>query len=86
MTFNADEFKVIRYNLISSPRPRSCSAEGVEIKERVVKDLASTAITHDKRVTENKEFDVKYLDFPKAFDKIDHGILLHKLMVVGFRG
>ena len=27
-----------------------------------------------------------YLDFFKAFDKVDHGILLHKLRAVGITG
>ena len=27
-----------------------------------------------------------YLDFLKAFDKVDHGILLHKLRTVGITG
>jgi len=36
-------------------------------------------------VEEGNNFDVIYLDFAKAFDKIDHGILSHKLkhLVIG---
>ena len=30
--------------------------------------------------------DVVYLDFEKAFDKLDHGILLHKLGDLGITG
>ena len=30
--------------------------------------------------------DMVYLDFPKAFDKVDHGILLHKLKALGITG
>ena len=29
--------------------------------------------------------DMVYLDFDKAFDKVDHGILLHKLKDLGIR-
>ena len=30
--------------------------------------------------------DVIYLDFAKAFDKVDHGVLLHKLNSLGIKG
>lgn len=30
--------------------------------------------------------DVIYLDFAKAFDKVDHGVLLHKLRCLGIKG
>ena len=34
----------------------------------------------------NSSVDMAYLDFSKAFDKVDHGILLHKLRAVGITG
>ena len=30
--------------------------------------------------------DMIYLDFSKAFDKVDHGVLLHKLKDLGITG
>ena len=35
---------------------------------------------------QGKNVDVIYLDFAKAFDKVDHGILLHKLRDMGIKG
>lgn len=34
----------------------------------------------------NWDVDVVYLDFAKAFDKVDHGVLLHKLRQMGISG
>ena len=34
----------------------------------------------------NSSFNMVYLDFSKAFDKVDHGIILHKLRAVGITG
>ena len=30
--------------------------------------------------------DMVYLDFTKAFDKVDHGVLLHKIKTLGITG
>ena len=30
--------------------------------------------------------DMVYLDFAKAFDKVDHGVLLHKIKMLGITG
>ena len=30
--------------------------------------------------------DMVYLDFAKAFDKVDHGVLLHKIKTLGITG
>lgn len=37
-------------------------------------------------ISNGKDVDEIYLDFAKAFDKIDHSIILHKLRALGIRG
>ena len=39
-----------------------------------------------KSLQDNKEVDVIYLDYAKAFDKVDHEILLHKLSLIEIEG
>ena len=39
-----------------------------------------------KEISEGKDVDSVYLDFAKAFDKVDHGILLHKSKSHGISG
>ena len=34
----------------------------------------------------NNTVDMVYLDFVKAFDKVDHGVLLHKIKMLGITG
>ena len=34
----------------------------------------------------NNTVDMVYLDFAKAFDKVDHGVLLHKIKTLGITG
>ena len=39
-----------------------------------------------KSVKQGTEFEVVYTDFEKAFDKVDHGVILRKLWQIGVRG
>ena len=39
-----------------------------------------------KALEEGKNVDAIYLDFAKAFDKVDHGLLLHKIKSQGIKG
>ena len=39
-----------------------------------------------KPLEEGENLDTIYLDFSKAFDKCDHGILFHKLKALGIKG
>ena len=54
---------------------RSCLSQLLAHHERIVSALES-----------NTKLDVIYLDFAKAFDKVDHGVLLHKVRALGISG
>ena len=42
--------------------------------------------TINSAISKNEEVDVIYTDFEKAFDKVDHGVLIDKLYSLGIRG
>ena len=54
---------------------RSCLSALLDVFDNIMHMLDS-----------NSSVDMVYLDFSKAFDKVDHGILLHKLRAVGITG
>ena len=56
-------------------RGRSCLSQLIEHQHRILKGLEI-----------NKFVDVIYMDFEKAFDKVDHSILLRKLSKIGIKG
>ena len=56
-------------------RGRSCLSKLLAHYDWVLHSLA-----------EGKNVDVVFLDFAKAFDKVDHGILLHKIKSLGLTG
>ena len=45
-------------------------------------------VLHDieKSLDNSRQVDVLYLDFSKAFDSVDHAILLQKLQLLGING
>ncbi|XP_076051836.1 uncharacterized protein LOC143031623 [Oratosquilla oratoria] len=54
---------------------RSCLSQLLAHHEKILQ-----ALEH------HKNMDVVYLDFSKAFDKVDHSVLLHKAQNLGIRG
>ena len=54
---------------------RSCLSQLLSHHEQIIAALENS-----------KNIDVIYLDFSKAFDKVDHGVLLHKLRNLGVTG
>ena len=54
---------------------RSCLSQLLDQFEKVL-----------RRLEENENVDVIYLDFAKAFDKVDYNVLLDKLMMMGIEG
>ena len=56
---------------------RSCSSALLDVYDNVMHMLNSCSDTI---------VDMVYLDFSKAFDKVDHGILLHKVKELGITG
>ena len=57
------------------PFGRSCLSALLDVFDNIMHMLDS-----------DSSVDMVYLDFSKAFDKVDHGILLHKLRALGITG
>ena len=54
---------------------RSCLSQLMEHQQKILSYLE-----------EGCDVDVVYLDFAKAFDKVDYGVLIHKLKLIGIGG
>ena len=81
--------KVVRKNLVDFMESNNLfnhSQHGF----RGGRSCLSQLLSHFDRITYEMEkgngVDVVYLDFAKAFDKVDHGITIHKLRQLGLRG
>ena len=49
-------------------------------------DVSPSSLPSMDKLQDGDNVDQIYLDFEKAFDKVDHGILLHKLRALGISG
>ena len=73
------------------PIPRNASENEPQAHGfRSGRSCLSQLLEHHNKILEELEksnnIDVMYLDFAKAFDKVDHGILLNKLKKIGING
>lgn len=76
-------------------RPVALTSHIIKVFERVVrnslveyleKNSYMSAGQHDLNCNEHCGVDSIHLDFSKAFDKVDHGVLFHNLNELGVRG
>ena len=56
---------------------RSCLSALLSVYDEIILNLSNSQMSCT---------DMIYLDFAKAFDKVDHGVLLHKLKQLGITG
>ena len=56
---------------------RSCLSALLSVYDELINNLSNCQPSY---------IDMIYLDFAKAFDKVDHGVLLHKLKSMGITG
>ena len=66
---------IIRKQVFSFLDQKGCLSARLDVFDNIMHMLDS-----------NSSVDMVYLDFSKAFDKVDHGILLHKLRAIGITG
>lgn len=82
----AKAFEKVVYNLLL-PQVKpfiSTSQHGFLSKRSTVTNLSILNQTLCTSLDQRHQVDVIYTDFSKAFDKLDHGILLEKLNTLGF--
>ena len=75
LTSYLDSMELFNKNQHGFRAGRSCVSQLLEHQMKILSYLE-----------EGKEVDVVYLDFAKAFDKVDYGVLLQKLKYVGISG
>lgn len=64
----------------------STNQHGFLNNKSTVTNLVALSQTVSKAVNNEEQVDVCYLDFSKAFDKVDHNFLLYKLQALGIAG
>ena len=70
-----EENKILNSTQHGFRKGRSCLTQLLNHMDNILKNLMN-----------NQETDVIYLDYAKAFDKVDHNILIKKLYAYGVRG
>ena len=81
--------KVIRRHLVNyleSNKLMNTSQHGFRAGRSTISQLIEHLECVLNGLEEGKNVDVVYLDFSKAFDKVDHGILLHEMKRLGIGG
>ena len=83
--------RVVRQALVKYLEEHSYMAPG-QHGFRAMRSTLTQLLTHYEEILEDLNsgdqcgVDTIYLDFSKAFDKVDHGVLLHKLRDLGVKG
>ena len=71
------ENNLFNHNQHGFIKDRSCLSALLSVYDGIILNLSNSQMLCT---------DMIYLDFAKAFDKVDHGVLLHKLKQLGITG
>jgi hypothetical protein len=72
---HADKYNILHNFQHGIRKLRSCETQLIEFIDDVIQNL-----------DDGKQTDVIIMDFPKAFDKVSHYLLMHKQEHYGIRG